>query len=89
MDKWEHKILIYIQKHLGLVLFVSMGIIALFTFDKYGMSWDEIYQREIGVVNLEYISSLNQPLLDHFYAKDYGVAFELPLIIIEKLLKLS
>lgn len=77
-----------IKKHLGLVLFLIMGTIALFTFDDYGISWDEMIQRKTGLINYNYIFSGDEQLLK-WKDKDYGVAFELPLIIIEKTLNLT
>jgi len=73
----------YLNKNLGLVLFFLMGIIALFTFDEYGMGWDEVIQHKTGTLNFNYIFSDDESLLK-WKDKDYGVAFELPLIIIEK-----
>lgn len=65
-----------------------MCIIALISFDEYGISWDEEAQRKTGIVNYEYIFSNSQELLTWF-DRDYGVAFELPLIILEKVLNLT
>ena len=76
------------KKHLGLVLFLTMCIIALFSYDEYGIGYDEPVQRQIGMVNYDYVFSSNQYLLT-FNDRDYGVAFELPLIIIEKAFNLT
>lgn len=77
-----------VKKNLGLLLCISMCIIALISFDEYGISWDEEAQRKTGIVNYEYIFSNSQELLTWF-DRDYGVAFELPLIILEKVLNLT
>jgi len=77
-----------LKKKLGLLLCISMCMIALISFTEYGISWDEEYQRKIGLVNYEYIFSDSKELLT-FNERDYGVAFELPLILIEKALNLT
>jgi hypothetical protein len=77
-----------LNKFAGLLLFVFFGLIALFTFQNYGLSWDEDYQREIGLVSWNYIFSNDQTLLT-YAMRDYGVAFELPLIALEKLFGLN
>ncbi len=76
------------HRHLGLILFLIMCTIALFSFDEYGMSWDEKAQRFTGLVNYNYIVSGNQ-FLHEWPDRDYGIAFELPLIVIEKLFNLT
>jgi heme/copper-type cytochrome/quinol oxidase subunit 2 len=65
-----------------------MFVVALFTFDSYGVSWDEPTQRETGQVSYDYVFSDNDGLLT-WKDRDYGVAFELPLIIIEEVFNLE
>lgn len=79
---------IYLSKNWSLLLLLFMIIISLFSFDDYGIGWDEMMQRKTGHVNYEYIFSANDDLLE-YVDRDYGVAFELPLVIIEKSLKLN
>jgi hypothetical protein len=76
------------QQHIGLILLITAFIIALFTYEKYGMSWDEPMQRKTGEINYDYIFSNDNSLLT-WQDRDYGVAFEVPLIIIEKALNLN
>jgi dolichyl-phosphate-mannose-protein mannosyltransferase len=83
-----HLFLGILKKNLGLILCFFLCIIALISFDEYGISWDEETQRKTGIVNYEYVFSNNQELLTWF-DRDYGVAFELPLIILEKTLNLN
>ncbi len=52
------------------------------------MGWDEWAQHRIGEVSHAYVHQNNQELLS-YVDKDYGVAFELPLIYIEKALHLQ
>lgn len=77
-----------LKKHFGLVLFFVMCFIALFSFDEYGVSYDEEAQRYTGLVSYNYIFSGNQ-FLHEWPDRDYGIAFELPLILIEKLFNLT
>jgi hypothetical protein len=77
----------YIQRYLGIILLVVACVIALISYDEYGISWDEAIQRETGKISYEYAFSDSQDLLK-WKDRDYGVAFELPLIIIEKALDL-
>ena len=76
------------HQHLGVLLFLVMFLIAFMTFDEYGMSWDESTQRETGQVSYNYVFSDDTSLLT-WKDKDYGVAFELPLIILEKVFNLK
>lgn len=77
-----------INKNLGFILFSSMLILSLFTYDQYGLGWDEHDQRLIGEVNYDYVFKGDQKLLT-WVNRDYGVAFELPLILIERGLGLT
>ena len=77
-----------VHQHLGLILFIIAFIIALFTYENYGMSWDEPMQKRTGEINYDYIFSNDNSLLT-WKDRDYGVAFEVPLIIIEKVLNLN
>ena len=77
-----------VQQNIGLIILITALIIALFTYEKYGMSWDEPMQRKTGEINCNYIFSNDNSLLT-WQDRDYGVAFEVPLIIIEKALNLN
>jgi hypothetical protein len=72
-----------VSKFSGEILLFLSIIIALFTFNQYGVSWDELQQRETGLVNYDYIFT-NSNALEFWGDRDYGVAFELPLILVEK-----
>ena len=72
----------------GLIILVLFAILSLFIYGDYGISFDEVIQHEIGEVNYNYIFK-NDNTLDTYLDKEYGVGFELPLIIIEKVFKLK
>lgn len=77
-----------LQNHPGTLITGVLFVIALFTFGSYGMGWDEVYQREIGMTSWDYIFS-NDSKLYTFAMRDYGVGFELPLIFIEKVFQME
>ncbi len=73
-------------------------LIGLTLFDDYGISWDELISRYNGVVTIKYLVSLvapgmaNSPAmqaipdLHTWIDRDYGVVFEVPLVLMEKVL---
>lgn len=79
-------LLLSLQKYLGLVLFLIMLVISIFSYKEYGLSWDEPVQRRTGSISYNYIFEKNQELFS-WKDRDYGVAFELPLYMVEKVLK--
>ena len=72
----------------GIVLFLITLIITFLTYRDYGISWDETTQREIGRITYDYIFNNSRELFSShdFY---YGSGFEFPLVVLEKLLKLT
>ena len=67
------------------VLFVLAGLAVL---DDYGASLDEPMQRNIALVSMDYALGRSDALLSH-YDRSHGVAFELFLLAIERLLRLE
>ena len=71
-------------------VFTAVGVAVL---DDYGVSWDEFYQRDIALETISYVLGQddelmrNHPWRDHI--KFYGTAFELPLLIVERVLGLQ
>lgn len=66
------------------VLLVAFSLlVAINVYDSYGISWDEANQREIGLVNAEYVLGKSDVLLT-YKDRDYGPAFELFLLVAEK-----
>jgi len=75
----------------SLLFFITGTII----FDDYGISWDEVNERIIGFVSLNYVLEklkLSQisgfPSLSNYMFREYGVIFNLPLAFIENLFKI-
>lgn len=79
---------IFLKKYLGEFLLLAMVLISLFTYGDYGLTWDEPRQRDIGKIAYEYAIYGDDAMLT-WVDKDYGVAFEIPLIIAEEMLGLK
>lgn len=85
LDKIQHSL-----NHLpvwfrAFLFFIPLVIIGLMVAPDYGLAWDEPAQREIGLVSYNYVFHGDQ-MLHNYHDKDYGVGFELPLIVMEKVL---
>jgi hypothetical protein len=76
------------QKIIVFLFFTVFFIIGAAVYDDYGISFDETLQRNLGELTYNYAFEGNNEYLK-YQDKDYGVAFELPLVIIEKVLKLE
>jgi hypothetical protein len=78
-----------IKKHAAIIFIFSCTVITgLFTYQDYGISWDEVSQWNIGRINYEYVFYGSNELLTA-KDKDYGPGYELPLYLLEKALGLS
>ena len=70
-----------------LVLFVAAGVWVL---DDYGVGVDTGFQRNIGIRNLDYLlGNLDARYPDRHLNRFYGVSFELPLVLLERMLGLD
>jgi len=80
--------------------FMSLAVLGLAVFRDYGVPWDEPRQRLIGGVSVRYVlqhaapsrplpASLPDSPLETFADRDYGVAFEAPVVAMELLLGLT
>ena len=66
-------------------VFTAVGVAVV---DDYGVSWDEFRQREIALETISYVLGQDDELLrDH--DKFYGTTFEMPLLIVERVLGLQ
>ena len=74
----------YFGKLPGLLTVLALLILGLFIYKDYGVAWDEVGQRNIGVANLQMIRSGDRSMLDGFADKDHGAVFELALMSIEE-----
>jgi hypothetical protein len=78
----------FIQRYSGVLVPGVMCVIALLSFREYGLAWDENAQRSLGLITWNYIFKGDNTLLT-IGDSDHGVSFELFLIFIEDILKLS
>ena len=67
------------------LLFAALGIAVL---DDYGIGWDAPSQRRIAELNAAYIMG-DRDVLPAKHNRFYGIAFELPLLLAERLLGLT
>jgi hypothetical protein len=72
----------------GFLLFLLFALIGIFTNSYYGISWDEFFMRDMGRVTYEYLFQNNNAFLT-YGSRDYGMAVELPLYSLEKILGLT
>lgn len=72
----------------GILLFFIAAIIGILTYQDYGIAWDESGQRTIGTICYNYLFNGNNELVS-FSDRQHGTGFELPLVIIEKALKIT
>src|SRR3989344_5107259 len=73
---------------LAACFFVAFFLLGLSVFRDYGVSWDEPRNRENGLVAFNYVAQGAREIFGYF-ARDYGTAFELPLVMIERVFKVS
>ncbi len=72
----------------GILILILFFTVSLLVYSDYGISFDELIQHEIGDVNYKYVFE-NDNTLDTYLDREYGVGFELPLIIIEKVFNIK
>ncbi len=72
----------------GILLFIFALTISLLTYKDYGIGWDEPTQRGPGLMNFNYMYHGDQELFKKS-SDNHGAGYELPLIFIEKGLKLT
>ncbi|MGA3014856.1 MAG: glycosyltransferase family 39 protein [Bacteroidales bacterium] len=82
-------IILFFKKHFfACLIFLASLASGLVVFSNYGIAWDEPLQRDIGLRSYNYIFKGDTTLND-FKNRDYGVAAELPLVFLEKALRLK
>lgn len=73
----------FFKKYTVYILLAFTLCVGLLTFKNYGIGWDELDQRELGMATYKYVFEGNQELTT-LITRDHGVAFEMPLTVIEK-----
>ncbi len=72
----------------GLILFAIFLFIGFFTYQDYGICWDEVYQRAPGVLSYDYVFNGSQELFNTA-TDNHGAGYELLLVIFEKMMNLT
>jgi hypothetical protein len=87
---------LWVYGFFGVLLLLGLGVYA-----DYGISWDEDLSRATGMVSLRYVAEQVNPALVAYHRdgtypplsewanRDYGVVFELPACVLERLLHLE
>ncbi len=71
-----------------LITLAVFSIVGIAVFDDYGISTDDPTQRNLAIMTANYMFGNDEELLAHI-DKIYGVAFELPLLFVERALGLT
>ena len=81
-------LILKLNKAIVLIFFVIFLGLGLFLVKDYGISWDESYERDLGVVTVNYVIKGDQSLLK-FGDRERGPFFEMVLVLLEKGLHLT
>ena len=68
-------------------MIATFAVAGIAVLDGYGVSSDELFQRNTAQMNIDY--ALGTGDLPHDHNLYYGVAFEAPLVLVERLLRLT
>ena len=79
----------FLARHSAVIVLAVFAVVGVAVFDDYGVSSDEWTQRANGYSSLKYILGDENALIEGHHDKFYGVAFEIPLIVAERLLGLE
>ena len=78
----------------SLLALVVLALVGAAVLDDYGVSMDELAQRELGIAVVDYVLGEDDALQSfapphHRFHRFYGAAFEAPLVLVERLLGLE
>ena len=84
----------FLARHSAVIALALLAAVGLAVLDDYGVSGDDGPQRIIGYASLDYILGNEDALTEEFTGgryieRFYGVAFEVPLVAVERLLRLE
>ena len=79
----------FMVRHSGFVLLVAFGLAGLWVLDDYGVGGDAGAQRHLAAATFEYVFGDDLFLKAKDSDKFYGMAFELPLLLTERVLGLE
>ncbi len=78
----------FLASHSALLATAIFFIVGIAVFDNYGVSHDDPTQRNVAIMTANYVFGNDEELLAH-KDKIYGMAFELPLLFVERALGLT
>ena len=80
----------FLARHSAIIALAVFAIVGVGVFDDYSVTKDENWQRDIGIASFDYILGDADALLsEDDHNRYYGVAFEVPLIAVERVLGLE
>ena len=82
----------FLARHSAIIVLAVFALVGVAVFENYGAAYDEKFQRDSGYASFNYILGREDGLGGYEYPsidKFYGVAFEVPLIAIERVLGLE
>ena len=79
----------FLARHSAIIALALFAVVGVAVLDDYGVAMDEGAQRNNGVASFDYILGDEDALIEKGIDKYFGVAFELPLIAVERLLRLE
>ena len=79
----------FLARHSAILVLAVFAVAGAAVFTDYGVALDDTIQRKIGYASYAYILGDEGALIEGHSDRFYGVAFEVPLIVVERLLGLE
>ena len=83
-----HTLANFLARHSAIIALALFAVVGVAVLDDYGVAIDEGTQRSNGIASFDYILG-DADALPNGVDRFYGVAFELPLIAVERILRLD
>ncbi len=91
VGRWSTAAVAFVARHSVLLALAVLAVVGMAVLDDYGVTWDETDQRRIVQTAVAYAlgdtETLGPPGPPH--NRYYGVVFEVPLVLVERLLGLT
>jgi len=79
----------FLARHSAIIALAVFAVVGVAVLDDYGVSYDLPDQTRIGSASFDYILGDEDALIEGHHNRLYGVAFEVPLVAVERLLRLE
>ena len=79
----------FLARHSAIIALALFAVVGAAVFDDYGVTYDEKSQRDIGYASFNYILGDEDARIVGHHDRFYGIAVEVPLIAVERLLGLK